>query len=713
MPDAAAGDPSTPPADPLRHHGDAEVRGAGLLDLAVNVYPGPRPGWLDAALRASLDEVGAYPDPAPAERAVAARHGAPVAHMLATAGAAEAFSLVARLRRWRRPVVVHPQFTEPHAALEQAGHRVTCVLTRPEDGFALDPAAVPADADLVVVGNPTNPTGRLHPAADLLALRRPGRLVVVDEAFIDTVPGEAGSLAGEPLDGLVVLRSLTKHWSIPGVRAGYLLGAPDVVAALRREQVPWSVSTTAAAAIEACCTVVARAEADRRARTIAAWRAHLAASLAAAGVTTLPSDTSFLLARLGEGGRERLRARGVAVRRCDTFPGLDAGWVRVAVRPPEVTDQLVRALAPGPTGRPTTPPGGPVPTVPTPVPVQPPHAPSARAGAERLAGLAVPAGALGRLGELATWLCSVQGQVPPRPLDDVRLVIFAGDHGVARHGVSAYPPEITGAMVRTFVAGRAGVNALAAAHGVRVRVLDLGVDADLDGLPADVGAHKIRRGSGAIHLEDALTADETQRAMAVGRGVAEQEVAAGAQLLLSGDMGIGNTTPAAALVAANLGLGASDVAAVAGRGTGVDDAGLARKREVLGAALERVGDRAADPVESLTALGSADLAATVGYLLAATHAGVPVLLDGLMSVACALVAERIAPGTAGWCVAGHRSPEPAQALALERLGLEPLLDLGLRLGEGSGAVTAVPLLRSAVALLRDVAQLRDLVPTDA
>ena len=155
------------------------------------------------------------------------------------------------------------------------------------------------------------------------------------------------------------------------------------------------------------------------------------------------------------------------------------------------------------------------------------------------------------------------------------------------------------------------------------------------------------------------------------------------------------------------------MAAVAGRGTGVDDAGLARKREVLVAALERVGDRAADPVESLTALGSADLAATVGYLLGATHAGVPVLLDGLMSVACALVAERIAPGTAGWCVAGHRSPEPAQTLALERLGLEPLLDLGLRLGEGSGAVTAVPLLRSAVALLRDVAQLRDLVPTDA
>ncbi|MEN8708201.1 MAG: nicotinate-nucleotide--dimethylbenzimidazole phosphoribosyltransferase [Nocardioides marinisabuli] len=386
------------------------------------------------------------------------------------------------------------------------------------------------------------------------------------------------------------------------------------------------------------------------------------------------------------------------------------------MRPPDVTDRLVAALRAGPAApapAPAPSPGGPV----TPsLTVPAPHAPSARAAAERLAGLAVPAGALGRLGELGTWLSAVQGQVPPRPLDDVRLVIFAGDHGVARHGVSAYPPEITAAMVRTFVAGRAGVNALAGAHGVRVRVLDLGVDDDLDGLPPEVGEHKVRRGSGAIHLEDALTAAETAQALAAGRRVAEREVADGAQLLLSGDMGIGNTTPAAALVAAGLGLGAGDVAEVAGRGTGVDDAGLARKREVLGAALERAGERAADPVETLTALGSADLAATVGYVLGAAEAGVPVLLDGLMSVACALTAERIAPGTAAWCVAGHRSPEPAQTLALAHLGLDPLLDLGMRLGEGSGAVAAVPLLRSAVALLNDVAllsDLGDLVPTDA
>ncbi|GAB3998757.1 nicotinate-nucleotide--dimethylbenzimidazole phosphoribosyltransferase [Nocardioides marmoraquaticus] len=328
----------------------------------------------------------------------------------------------------------------------------------------------------------------------------------------------------------------------------------------------------------------------------------------------------------------------------------------------------------------------------------------ARAASERLAGLAVPAGALGRLGDLATWLAACQGQVPPVAPRRVRLAIFAGDHGVAAHGVSAYPPAITQAMVGTFLAGRAGVNALARAHDVTVRVVDVAVDSDA------AGPLKVRRGSGAIHLEDALTPDETRRAVDVGRQVAEEEVAAGADLLLSGDMGIGNTTPAAALVAAGLGLPASEVV---GRGTGVDDAGLARKTEVVDAALRRAGDRVADPVETLTALGSADLAAATGYLLTAARLGVPVLLDGLMAVACALTADRIEPGVAAWCAAGHRSTEPAQSLALDKLGLVPLLDLDLRLGEGSGAVAAVPLVRAAAALLTEVALLAELLPPDA
>ncbi|WP_148574240.1 nicotinate-nucleotide--dimethylbenzimidazole phosphoribosyltransferase [Nocardioides caldifontis] len=341
-----------------------------------------------------------------------------------------------------------------------------------------------------------------------------------------------------------------------------------------------------------------------------------------------------------------------------------------------------------------------------PAPLDPPDPAVAAAAAERLASLAVPAGALGRLGDLAVQLAAAQGEVPPRPLDDVRLVIFAGDHGVAAHGVSAYPSAITAAMVRTFVAGRAGVSALAATHGVRVRVLDLGVDDDLADVPEAVRAHKVRRGSGAIHVEDALTRDEAERAFRVGLETAHAEVADGAQLLLSGDMGIGNTTPAAALVASLLGLPAAEVT---GRGTGIDDATWAHKVDLVTRALHRVGARVDDdPFEALVALGSADLAATTGYVVGAAERRRPVLLDGLMSVACALVADRVRPGAAAWFVAGHRSPEPAQALALEKLGLVPLLDLGLRLGEGSGAVAAVPLLRGAVALLRDVALLADL-----
>ena len=326
---------------------------------------------------------------------------------------------------------------------------------------------------------------------------------------------------------------------------------------------------------------------------------------------------------------------------------------------------------------------------------------------ERLLGLATPPGALGRLGEVAVWFSAVSGQVPPPALDHVRLVIFAGDHGVAQHGVSAFPSEITPAMVRMFLAGKAGVSALARAHGVSVRVLDLGVDDDLTGVPDEVQARKVRRSSGAIHLEDALTREEFEAAYETGRQVAAEEVAAGAQLLISGDMGIGNTTPAAAMIAAALGLPAAEVT---GRGTGIDDTALAHKITVIQQALDRAGDRKDDPIETLVALSSADLAATTGYLVAAAEAGVPVLLDGLMSVACALTADRIAPGAAAWFAAGHRSTEPGQSMALEKLGLEPLVDLGMRLGEGSGAVAAVPVVRSAVALLREVALLSEVMP---
>jgi len=337
-------------------------------------------------------------------------------------------------------------------------------------------------------------------------------------------------------------------------------------------------------------------------------------------------------------------------------------------------------------------------------------APSAEARAlaeERLAGLATPAGALGRLGELGVWVAATQGVCPPEAIENIRAVIFAGDHGVAEHGVSAYPKEVTPAMVHTFLLGKAGVSALAAQHGVSVRVLDLGVDDDLVGVDPAVQAHKVRRGSGAIHLEDALTTDETEQALAAGALIAAEEIEAGAQLLISGDMGIGNTTPSAALIAASLGLPATEVT---GTGTGVDSDGLARKIEVVQAALDRAGHRVDDPVDCLTALGSADLTASAGFMAEAARRGIPVLLDGLISVAAGLMAERLAPGASAWFAAGHRSTEPAQAFALEKLGLEPLIDVGMRLGEGSGAMAAVPLVRSAALLLRDVALLADILP---
>jgi nicotinate-nucleotide--dimethylbenzimidazole phosphoribosyltransferase len=336
--------------------------------------------------------------------------------------------------------------------------------------------------------------------------------------------------------------------------------------------------------------------------------------------------------------------------------------------------------------------------------ITPPSASATRAARTRLRDLAKPIGALGRLEDAAAWLAGVQDRCPPEPPSHVRAVVLAGDHGVADHGTSAYPKAVTPAMVRAFVAGVAGVSVLARQHDVALRVLDLGVDADLSDLPG-VTAYKISRGTAALHLTDALTAAQTTAALDAGATIAAEEIAAGADLLIVGDMGIGNTTPAAALVAAGLGLAAADVT---GRGTGVDDPTYARKVALVDQALARVGRRADDPVERLTALGSADLAAGVGFLLAAARAGVPVLLDGIVSVAELTVAADLDPGVVAWCAAGHRSTEPAQQLALAKLGLDPLLDLGLRLGEGSGAVAAVPLLRSAALLLRDMALLADL-----
>ncbi|WP_371519380.1 Rv2231c family pyridoxal phosphate-dependent protein CobC [Kitasatospora sp. NBC_01300] len=341
----------TAPEPDLRHHGDAEVRadGSGLVDLAVNVRTGTPPAWLRDRLAATLGDLAAYPDQGAARAAVAARHGRPADEVLLTSGAAEAFVLLARVLTARHIVVVHPQFTEPEAALRGAGHQVHRVLLSPEDGFRL--GAVPEEADLVVLGNPTNPTSVLHPADAVAALARPGRTLVVDEAFMDTVPGESESLAPvRDLPGqVVVLRSLTKTWGLAGLRIGYVLGPAPLIAALGAAQSLWPVSTPALAAAEACSSPAALAEAAAAAAELASWRTYLLKGLAAFPTLRVYGEpaASFVLVRLPEAAavRERLRGRGFAVRRGDTFPGLGEEWLRIAVRDEATTDRFLEALA--------------------------------------------------------------------------------------------------------------------------------------------------------------------------------------------------------------------------------------------------------------------------------------------------------------------------------------------------------------------------------
>ena len=327
----------------LTHHGDADLV-PGLVDLAVNVRSGGTPAWLAARIRAA--DLAAYPDQRAAVAAIAARHRREPGEVLLTAGAAEAFVLLARALRPRRAVVVHPQFTEPEAALRAAGHQVDPVIL--PFPFTLDPALVPADADLVFVGNPTNPTSVAHPREALLSLLRPGRLVVVDEAFADCLPGERESLAGHAdLGGLVVIRSLTKTWALAGLRVGYLLAAADVVALLAAGQPLWPVSTPALTACVATAAGAALGEVTEWAATLAAQRAYLVGLLAAIApvrVVPDPSASFVLLDTPLADVRARLQSRGFAVRRGETFPGLGPGWVRVAVRDSETSERFATAL---------------------------------------------------------------------------------------------------------------------------------------------------------------------------------------------------------------------------------------------------------------------------------------------------------------------------------------------------------------------------------
>ncbi len=319
-----------------------------MLDFAVNVRHAQPPAWLVQRLAARLPDLARYPsadDVHRAQDAVAARHRRARDEVMPLAGAAEGFGLLSNLRP-ARAAIVAPAFTEPAAALTAAGVRVHHVVLDPP--FSLDGAQVPDDADLVVVGNPTNPTSVLHTREQLLALRRPGRILVVDEAFADSIPGEPQSLAGDALPDVLVLRSLTKTWSLAGLRVGYALGSPDVLARLTAQRAHWPLGTLQLTAIAACCAPQAVADAAADAARLAALRAQLAAGLQCVGVDVIEGRAPFVLFRTpgAEMIRKHLHDKGIAVRRCDTFVGLDDRYLRAAVRPewPLLTDAIAEVL---------------------------------------------------------------------------------------------------------------------------------------------------------------------------------------------------------------------------------------------------------------------------------------------------------------------------------------------------------------------------------
>jgi histidinol-phosphate aminotransferase len=327
-------------------HGDAWARGA-RADHAVNVATGGPPDWLRALLRSELDRaLGAYPDERAAAASVAHRHGRDPAEVVLLNGAAQGFALIAEALAPRRAVVVHPQFTDPDRALAAAGRRVAHVILT--DPYTLDPAAIPDAADLVVIGNPTNPTGVLHPRAAIEAIIKPGRTVVVDEAFMDFVPGEPESLAASRDDGLVVVRSLTKILAVPGLRVGYLLAPPALARTLRDRRQAWPVNGLALAVARAAADhperlvpIARRAQQDR-----AALHAALAVALPEARIH--PGAANFVLVELDRDATalaHTLRTNdAIAVRPAATFPGLTANHLRLTARGGEADRRLVAAL---------------------------------------------------------------------------------------------------------------------------------------------------------------------------------------------------------------------------------------------------------------------------------------------------------------------------------------------------------------------------------
>jgi nicotinate-nucleotide--dimethylbenzimidazole phosphoribosyltransferase len=319
---------------------------------------------------------------------------------------------------------------------------------------------------------------------------------------------------------------------------------------------------------------------------------------------------------------------------------------------------------------------------------------------ERQSRLTKPPGSLGQLEELGARLAGMAGECPPPVPESPAVVICAGNHGVLAQGVSPWPSEVTAAMVENFCAGGAAVNALARTVGARVRVLDVGVASELGRHPL-LRAAKVRHGTDDLSEGPAMDQEEAARAVLAGAGIVEELVeTGGVDLLVTGDMGIGNSTPAACLIAAFTGRSAGEVT---GRGTGIDDATLNRKIGVVEKALDLHRPYPGDPLGTLAALGGFEHAALVGLILTGAAYGVPVLLDGVVSNSAALVARALAPNSMDYAIAGHLSAEPGARVTLEKLGLEPLLDLRMRLGEGTGGLLAVPLVQAAARALQEMA----------
>ena len=318
---------------------------------------------------------------------------------------------------------------------------------------------------------------------------------------------------------------------------------------------------------------------------------------------------------------------------------------------------------------------------------------------ERQDRLTKPRGALGVLEDVSIRLAGLAGSCPPPLPTPAAVAVFAGDHGVHAQGVTPWPQEVTLQMVGNFLAGGAAVNAFAAQVGAEVVVVDVGVVGELEPVPGLL-PRKVRAGTRDMTVEPAMTREEAVRALEVGIEVARDLVAAGNRCLLTGDMGIANTTASAALIAVFTG---ADPADVTGRGTGIDDETLVRKTEVVRRALALHQVDPADPIGCLAAVGGLEHAAIAGFALGAAALRVPVILDGVIAGAAALVAAALAPACLDACIAGHRSAEPGHFVALAALGLRPLVDLELRLGEGTGAVLALPLVQAAVRALAEMA----------